>query len=194
VAGKDYRHFCLALDPNALYSYCDTSPSFRRHSSAHSQSIPYWTKVQYTYFEIALKRLASRSEENASMMTDSLGESEKLFKQREKNMQRRNLTKIAYGLAIAAFAAGCAAQYQANEAALQQPINCATAEGDIRVLQGEKTNAAQQAAAGATAIAPAGIVMGLVTGTENTKLQVATGEYNKMIDSKISDIRRTCRM
>ena len=127
-------------------------------------------------------------------MTDSLGESEKLFKQREKNMQRRNLTKIASGLAIAAFAAGCAAQYQANEAALQQPIQCATAEGDIRVLQGEKTNAVQQAAAGATAIAPAGIVMGLVTGTENTKLQVATGEYNQMIDRKISDIRRTCRM
>jgi hypothetical protein len=109
-------------------------------------------------------------------------------------MQRRNLIKIASGLAIAAFAAGCAAQYQANEAALQQPIHCATAEGDIRVLQGEKTNAAQQAAAGATAIAPAGIVMGLVTGTENTKLQVATGEYNQMIDRRISDIRRTCRM
>ena len=80
------------------------------------------------------------------------------------------------------------------EAALQQPINCATAEGDIRVLRGEKTNAAQEAAAGATAIAPAGIVMGLVTGTENTKLQVATGEYNQMIDRKISDIRRTCGM
>jgi hypothetical protein len=122
------------------------------------------------------------------------GRIRKTFQTREKNMQRRNLTKIAYGLAIAAFAAGCAAQYQANEAALQQPINCATAEGDIRVLQGEKTNAVQQAAAGATAIAPAGIVMGLVTGTENTKLQVATGEYNQMIDSKISAIRRTCRM
>ena len=127
-------------------------------------------------------------------MTASMANQKKIFKQGEKNMQKRNLTKMAYGLAIAAFAAGCAAQYQANEAALQQPINCATAEGDIRVLQGEKTNAVQQAAAGATAIAPAGIVMGLVTGTENTKLQVATGQYNIMIDNKISAIRRTCGM
>lgn len=127
-------------------------------------------------------------------MTASMANQKKNFEQGEKNMQKRNLTKMAYGLAIAAFAAGCAAQYQANEAALQQPINCATAEGDIRVLQGEKTNAVQQAAAGATAIAPAGVVMGLVTGTENTKLQVATGQYNIMIDNKISAIRRTCGM
>ena len=127
-------------------------------------------------------------------MTASMANQKKIFEQGEKNMQKRNLTKMAYGLAIAAFAAGCAAQYQANEAALQQPINCATAEGDIRVLQAEKTNAVQQAAAGATAIAPAGIVMGLVTGTENTKLQVATGQYNIMIDNKISAIRRTCGM
>ncbi|HLN99916.1 MAG TPA: hypothetical protein VK208_15765 [Pyrinomonadaceae bacterium] len=109
-------------------------------------------------------------------------------------MKQKKLTKVVCGLALAAFASSCAAQYQANESALQQPINCATAEGDIRVLQGEKTNAAQQAALGATAIAPAGIVMGLVTGTENTKLQVATGEYNRMIDNKIAAIRKTCGM
>ena len=75
---------------------------------------------------------------------------------------------------------------------MKQPISCATAEGDIRALQAEKTNAAQQALSGVTAIAPAGIVLGLLTGTEGTKIRVATGEYNTMIDQRIADIKSTC--
>lgn len=88
----------------------------------------------------------------------------------------------------------CAAQFQQQEQALQQPIqiNCATAEGDIRVLQSEKAHVAQQIAMGVTAIAPAGMIAGLITGTEQTKLQVATGDYNQMIDQRIADIKITC--
>lgn len=103
-----------------------------------------------------------------------------------------HLTKIALALGLAVLVAGCAGQYKEKEAALKQPVNCATAEGDIRALQGEKTNVAQQAAMGVTAIAPAGIVLGILTGTEGTKLRVATGEYNKMIDQKIAEIKATC--
>jgi len=109
-------------------------------------------------------------------------------------MKRNKITGVIYSLTFAALFSGCAAQYQAQEAALQQPINCRTAEGDIRVLQSEKASAAQQAALGATAIAPAGMVMGIITGTEQTKLQVATGEYNALIDNKIAAIKRTCGM
>jgi hypothetical protein len=43
-----------------------------------------------------------------------------------------------------------------------------------------------------TSIVPAGIVLGLVTGTTGTKFRVATGEYNKKIDERITDIKRTC--
>lgn len=75
---------------------------------------------------------------------------------------------------------------------LQQPINCATAEGDIRVLQSEKTHTAQQIASGVAAISPAGIVLGALTGTEGTKLQVASGDYNTMIDNRIAAIKATC--
>jgi len=103
-----------------------------------------------------------------------------------------HLTKIAWALGMAALVAGCASQYKEKEAALKAPINCASAEGDIRVLQSEKTNVAQQAAMGVTAIAPAGIVLGILTGTETTKLRVASGEYNKMIDQKIAEIKATC--
>jgi hypothetical protein len=45
---------------------------------------------------------------------------------------------------------------------------------------------------GVTSIYPAGLVLGLLTGTEGTKIQVATGEYNKMIDKKIAQIQSTC--
>ena len=95
----------------------------------------------------------------------------------------KTLTAAALALGMAVLT-GCAGQYKAQEEAMKQPINCDTAEGDIRALQGEKTNAAQQAAAGVTSIAPAGLVLGLLTGTAGTKYRVATGEYNDMIDKR----------
>ena len=105
---------------------------------------------------------------------------------------KKSLSTIVLGLGLAVLVAGCAGQYKAQEEAMKQPISCATAEGDLRALQGEKTNAAQQALSGVTAIAPAGIVLGLLTGTEGTKIRVATGDYNKMIDQRIADIKATC--
>ena len=88
--------------------------------------------------------------------------------------------------------AGCALQEKQVEQGLNQPINCATAEGDIRVLESEKAHVARQIVAGVTSIAPAGIVVGLVTGTIGTKFRVATGEYNQKIDARIAEIKRTC--
>jgi hypothetical protein len=78
------------------------------------------------------------------------------------------------------------------EQEMKQPINCATAEGDIRMLQHEKAHVAQQIIEGVTAITPAGIVIGVVTGTEVVKLKVAVGKYNKMIDARIAEIKETC--
>lgn len=73
-----------------------------------------------------------------------------------------------------------------------EQVNCVTADGDIRVLQSEKSHVAEQIALGVTAIYPAGAIVGLLTGTEGTKFKVATGEYNKMIDQKIAEIKSTC--
>ena len=75
---------------------------------------------------------------------------------------------------------------------MEQPINCATAEGDIRVLQSEKTHVGQQILQGASAITPAGAALGILTGTERTKLQVGVGQYNQMIDQRIALIKQTC--
>jgi hypothetical protein len=95
---------------------------------------------------------------------------------------------------IAALVPACAMQYKQTEQQMKQPINCATAEGDIRALQAEKTNVAQQIAAGVTSIVPAGLLLGLVTGTEGAKLNVATGEYDKMIDQRIAEIKQKCNV
>ena len=95
-----------------------------------------------------------------------------------------------------ALTTGCAMQQKQVEQNLEHPaaIHCATADGDIRVLQSEKANAAQRMAEGVTAIYPAGAVLGILSGVEGTKFQVAIGDYNTMIDKRIADIRRTCGM
>lgn len=105
-----------------------------------------------------------------------------------------SLSRIAGGFAIAVLLTACAAsQYKQTEQQIaQQPINCATAEGDIRMLQNEKASVAKQIAMGVTAIVPVGLVAGVATGTEKTKYQVATGEYNRMIDQKIAEIKAFC--
>jgi hypothetical protein len=89
---------------------------------------------------------------------------------------------------------GCAMQQKKTmkEVTSDAPINCSTAEGDIRVLKGEKAHVAEQVAEGVTAIFPAGLVLGILTGTEGTKIKVAVGEYDKAIDKHIALIQSTC--
>lgn len=89
---------------------------------------------------------------------------------------------------------GCARQQKRVEKELASPgaINCATAQGDIRVLRSEKADVAERIAEGVTSVYPAGLVLGVLTGTEGTKMKVAVGDYNKMIDARIGEIRDTC--
>jgi hypothetical protein len=75
---------------------------------------------------------------------------------------------------------------------LAQPVNCATAEEDIRTLENEKASVAERAKAGVTAVAPAGAVLGILTMTEKEKLEVGSGVYNQKIDAKIAQIKREC--
>jgi hypothetical protein len=77
---------------------------------------------------------------------------------------------------------------------MKQPINCTTADGDIRVLQSEKAHVAQQIVEGVTALFPAGAVLGIITGTEGTKLRVAVGEYDRAIDKRLAEIKEECKV
>ena len=105
---------------------------------------------------------------------------------------KKSLTTMVMVLGLAVLVSGCAMGYKKTEESMEQPINCATAEGDLRVLEQEKVNTAQQIAAGVTSIAPIGLVGGIITGTAGTKYRVATGKYNEMIDKRMAEIKATC--
>ncbi len=83
-------------------------------------------------------------------------------------------------------------KYKEGERKLKMPINCATAEGDIRLLQHEKAHVVDQIAAGVSAIVPAGAVMSVATGTEGEKFKIGTGDYNRRIDARIAEIKQHC--
>ncbi len=72
------------------------------------------------------------------------------------------------------------------------PVSCTTAECYLRVLQGEKANVAERIAEGVSSLTPAGAALGILTLTETTKWKLAAGEYNKMIDKRIAQIKAEC--
>ena len=87
---------------------------------------------------------------------------------------------------------GCSPVTKEAKQEMAQPINCATAPGDLRALEAEKAHVGKQIAAGVTSIVPVSLVVNIVKGTEKEHLQVATGKYNTMIDEKITEIKMTC--
>jgi len=102
--------------------------------------------------------------------------------------------KIVSAILGTLLVSGCAIQQKEVMHTLDNPapVNCATAEGDLRVLKSEKTNVAQQIVEGAASITPAGAALGILTLTETTKWKVAVGEYNKMIDERMAQIKAEC--
>jgi hypothetical protein len=90
----------------------------------------------------------------------------------------------------------CAPQstIDAGRANVEKPVTCATAEADIRALENEKVHAAQQLAAGVSAIVPIGLVANLAEGTEGSQLKMAIGDYNTMLDDRIIEIKMECGM
>ena len=88
---------------------------------------------------------------------------------------------------------GCSMQdKKTGQRIKEMPIECATADGDLRMLDEEKKTTLQRIGSGVRLIVPVALVVGVVTGTTGTKYQVATGKYNEMIDDKIAEIKKTC--
>jgi len=113
----------------------------------------------------------------------------------EVNMHHKPFVGAAVLGALVMLVAGCQSDKkyeQYEEQAKTMPVNCAHAEGDLRMLQSEKVSTSQQAAAGVTAVVPVGAIVGFISGTEGTKAQIATGEYNKILDNKIAEIKKKC--
>ena len=101
------------------------------------------------------------------------------------------LFAIIVGLVLVLTGCSSPISKQAKED-LARPISCGNAEADIRSLNAEKVHAGSQAAAGVKAIIPISLVVNVASGTEGAQAKVASGEYNKMIDKKIADIKQQC--
>lgn len=97
---------------------------------------------------------------------------------------------------IAAFLPACGLKMQKQEEHIEaiqnNPVNCETAENDIKVLTDEKASVGEQIVAGATSIIPVSLVLGILTLTEDDKIEIAVGHYNKLIDIRIAKIKEDC--
>jgi hypothetical protein len=111
---------------------------------------------------------------------------------KEKKMQKVSMTVMA--IFLMTFFTACASQETVKKGQMdaKKPVNCPSAEADIRVLMSEKTHASEQLATGITTIVPVGLVTSAAMGTTGTNATVATGDYNKMLDAKIAEIKKTC--
>ena len=88
--------------------------------------------------------------------------------------------------------AGCTGKSAIGERELKQAVNCDTARSDISILEKEKASVVERVAIGVTSVTPAGAVLGILTMTEDDKLEVAVGSYNSQLDAKIAAIKREC--
>jgi hypothetical protein len=102
------------------------------------------------------------------------------------------MKKVLMVVAAIALMVACAPIPKTAKLELKKGVNCATADSDLRILQSEKVNVAQQMANAVMAATPPGLVIGILTGTENDKILVATGDYNDMLDKKIAEIKSQC--
>jgi PBP1b-binding outer membrane lipoprotein LpoB len=104
------------------------------------------------------------------------------------------MKKISLILLLSMFITGCVLhRAQVEDDIEEKPgVNCSSARNDLKVLEDEKVGLAGQVASGVTMVTPAGLAIGILTGTIDTKFRVATGEYNDMLDNRIALIKRTC--
>ncbi|MBN8549418.1 MAG: hypothetical protein J0M12_08900 [Deltaproteobacteria bacterium] len=81
-----------------------------------------------------------------------------------------------------------------EQATLDAKVNCATAPEDIKTLEGERASVAERMADGVRSIFPIAAVAGMLTGDYSERVEVASGEYNRDIETKIAEIKSICHL
>ncbi len=77
---------------------------------------------------------------------------------------------------------------------MDKPINCATAEGDLRVLESEKHHVKKQTVSGIFAITPAGFLLNTVTSGSDKDGKVKADDYDAHLDARIAAIKKKCNI
>jgi hypothetical protein len=82
----------------------------------------------------------------------------------------------------------------ANSAEIATPIECATAAVDIQTLTSEKARTSQEIEDGASSIISIGAVAHLFGGSEKDSIEIGTGEHNKKLNAKVTEIQTQCNV
>ncbi len=108
---------------------------------------------------------------------------------------------IVLGVALLA---GCSSVSKEAREAEAKPISCDTAKEDIATLEKERASVGDRMAAGAKTFLPPAAVVDIFAGYYQDdesaeqyfdgKNEVASGEYNDKIDTKIAQIKKTCNI
>ena len=75
---------------------------------------------------------------------------------------------------------------------LEKPVDCSAAESDIFILESEKKSLQEQLVHGARSVLPVSMILGMMKGEYEDRLEVATGDYNRDIERKIRKIKDAC--
>jgi hypothetical protein len=101
-------------------------------------------------------------------------------------------TALVLVIGLLPLALACSPISRQAKIEIARPVDCATAQEDLRMLRSEKASIEKQFLNGVMAVTPAGAAIGILTLTEKDKLEVAIGEYNHKINRKIEEIQNTC--
>ena len=105
------------------------------------------------------------------------------------------------GFFLVLFVVGCADRKNISpvptiseeaKADLTRPVNCSTANRDIKVLEDEHASVGKRVLSGVRSVMPISVVAGLLMGDYRDRVNVTTGSYNSDIEAKIAQIKSEC--
>src|SRR5258705_215134 len=163
---KDYHRYQVG----ALNAFVKASGATLQHVKAHG--------IQYHMFEENLD-LGRASAEQVLELDPNL-----ILMVMAMTKYDAEARKTKVRVAAEVFASGRASNYAKAEDSFAQPINCSTAQVDIRALEEDKVSKPTEAAAGVSYALPTTILMGAITGTGGATYDVGTGAYNQKIDER----------
>lgn len=107
----------------------------------------------------------------------------------------KNLIKIVFAMMMVFTLVACSSPItKKDKKDLAKPIDCSTAQDDIKVLESEKARTGEMIEQGITSILPIGAVISIIDLQEVDKLEVGTGIYNHKITEKIAQIKKECNL
>lgn len=90
---------------------------------------------------------------------------------------------------------GCASavgKHEQLQAHLISPVDCLTADSEIASLQEEKASSGEKFLNGLASLLPSSALLNLVTGEFSSRVSIASGKFNKRVETRIQDIHDSC--